>query len=235
VALPELGPHVFVADLADLQLDEPDRHHLERVLRLRPGDPLTASDGRGAWCPCRLGGAPDPLEPTGPVAHEPAPDPLLTVGFALVKGDRPELIVQKLTELGVDRIVPFAAERSVVRWDDERGARHVERLRRVAREAAMQSHRAWLPTVGDLASFDSLVAAGAVLADRDGDPLAEPGRAVLVGPEGGWSDRERAAAPARVGLGDHVLRVETAAIAAGVLLASLRSGRLRAARPPTGV
>ena len=73
-------------------------------------------------------------------------------GFAPVKGDRPEWTVQKLTELGVDRIVPLRAARSVVRWDGERGAAAVERLRRVAREAAMQSRRCRLPEVTEMTS-----------------------------------------------------------------------------------
>jgi 16S rRNA (uracil1498-N3)-methyltransferase len=226
VGLPELGPHVFVADLEAPELADEDRHHLQRVLRLGAGDPLTVSDGAGAWRPCRFG---DALEPTGPVEREVAPAVAVTIGFALVKGDRPELVVQKLTELGVDRIVPFVAERSVVRWDPARAARHLSRLRRVAREAAMQSHRAFLPEVADLAPLADLFGAGAVRAERDGPPPEDPARPVLVGPEGGWTDRERALTDESVGLGDHVLRVETAAIAAGVLLTALRGGRVRSA------
>ena len=74
-----------------------------------------------------------------------APRPKLTIGFALIKGGRPELVVQKLTELGVDAIVPFTAEHSVARWDANRATRHIERLRRVAREAAMQSRQVRIP------------------------------------------------------------------------------------------
>jgi 16S rRNA (uracil1498-N3)-methyltransferase len=133
--------------------------------------------------------------------------------------------VQKLTEAGVDRIVPFCSSRSVVRWSGERGEGHLARLGRVAREAAMQCRRAWLPEVGPLAEFADLAGRpGATLADRGGDPpsLARP--LVLVGPEGGWSDEELAANPRRVGLGPHVLRAETAAVAAGLLLCALRAG-----------
>jgi 16S rRNA (uracil1498-N3)-methyltransferase len=230
--VPELGPHVFVADLDQPVLDDRDRHHLERVLRLRAGDALTLSDGQGSWRPARFG---PEVEPSAPVERAAEPAPRLCVGFALVKGERPELIVQKLTELGIDRIVPFTAERSVVRWDDERAARHAERLRRVAREAAMQSHRCWLPEVADLADLASLFAAGAVLADRDGGPLPDPLRPVLVGPEGGWTDRERTSASGRVTLGPHVLRVETAAIAAGTLLAAVRAGVVKPASTTGGV
>jgi 16S rRNA (uracil1498-N3)-methyltransferase len=219
--------HVFVADLDDPKLDDVDRHHLERVLRLRAGEEVTASDGRGGWrrCMFEAGGA---LRPNGEVEQRPRPAPLITIAFALTKGDKPELTVQKLTELGVDRIVPFVAARSVVRWDVDRAARQVERLRRVAREAAMQCRRAHLPEVADVADFATVAQLpGAVLADAGGRPPALATPVVLVGPEGGWSDEERAAGPAPVGLGDHVLRAETAAITAAALWTALRSGRVQ--------
>ena len=197
-------------------LEPGDRHHLERVLRLRPGDEVVASDGAGRWRPCRFG---DPLEADGPIEAVPEPAPRVTVGFALVKGERPEWAVQKLTEVGVDRIVPLVAERSVVRWSGDRAAKGLERLRRVAREAAMQSRRCWLPEVTAVTPVaDLLGEPGVVLADRGGDPLGPDARTVLVGPEGGWTDGERALPVPKVGLGDHVLRTETAAVAAGVLL-----------------
>jgi 16S rRNA (uracil1498-N3)-methyltransferase len=216
--------HVFVADLGSPDLDDDDRHHLTRVLRLRPGDVVTASDGAGRWRSCRLaaGGA---LEPAGDAVAEPAAAPPITIAFAVTKGERPELAVQKLTELGVDRIVPFVAARSVARWDGDRAARHVDRLRRVAREAAMQSRRAWLPDVADVADFADVAAlAGAALADAGGGAPSLVTPVVLLGPEGGWSPEERAAGLPVVGLGPHVLRAETAAIAAAAVLGALRSG-----------
>src|SRR4051794_39478019 len=109
--------HVFVDDLDALELADDDHHHLARVLRLRTGDELTASDGAGRWRQCRFG---TPLEPLSPIEFDEPPQPEITIAFALVKGQRPEWIVQKLTEIGVDRIVPFLAERSVVQWDDEK-------------------------------------------------------------------------------------------------------------------
>ncbi len=222
--------HVFVPDLASPVLDAGDRHHLERALRLRAGEVVTASDGAGRWVACRwvgggAGGA--PLEVDGEVVVEPAPAPLVTVVFAPVKGERPEWAVQKLTELGVDRIVPLEAARSVVRWTGERAAGPLDRWRRIAREAAMQSRRAWLPEVETPVSFREAAGwAGAARAEAGGDPpsLARP--VVLVGPEGGWDREERAAALPTVGLGPNVLRTETAAVAAGTLLVALRSGLL---------
>ncbi len=206
-------------------LADDDRHHLERVLRVRAGDAVTVSDGAGSWRDCRFG---PELVTDGEVHHLPAPEPVLTIGFALVKGERPELIVQKLTELGIDRIVAFAADRSVVKWDAERALRHGRRLDRVAREASMQSRRCRLPEIVVAGGFAQVVAASSpgalALADRGGEAPTGATTTVLVGPEGGWTDEERAAVPRRVGLGDHVLRVETAAIAAGVVLGALRSG-----------
>jgi 16S rRNA (uracil1498-N3)-methyltransferase len=214
------GPHAFVDDLDAPVLSADDTHHLARVVRLREGDALTVSDGRGAWRACRFG---TPLTIDGPVVDAPRPTDPVTVAFALVKGSRPELVVQKLTELGVDRIVAFEAERSVVRWDEERTARQLERLRRVAREAAMQSRRCVLPDIEVGTPFGDLVATpGAVLADRGGRPLRRGDRLVLVGPEGGWTEGEREGRSA-VGVGPHILRAETAAIAVGTLLTALRA------------
>jgi 16S rRNA (uracil1498-N3)-methyltransferase len=137
--------------------------------------------------------------------------------------------VQKLTEIGVDRIVPLVAERTVVRWHGDRATKHETRLRKVAREAAMQSRRVWLPAVLPVTPVGSLVEEPQVaLAQFGGRPpdLARP--TVLVGPEGGWTDAEVAAAAATTTLGAGVLRAETAALAAGVLLTALRAGITRA-------
>jgi 16S rRNA (uracil1498-N3)-methyltransferase len=224
------GAHAFVDDLDDPVLSPGDRHHLDRVLRLHTGALISIADGRGRWRLARFGPS---LSPDGPVETEPAPRPELAVAFALVKGDRPEWVVQKLTELGVDRIVPMHTERCVVRWDGARADRHLERLRTVVREAAMQSRRAWLPTVEPVQPFAAVATRpGAALARADGEPpcLARP--LLLVGPEGGWSSAEEAAVTAAVRLGDQVLRAETAAVTAGALLAALRSGLVREPRPP---
>jgi 16S rRNA (uracil1498-N3)-methyltransferase len=214
------GPRVFVDDLDEPVLSPDDRHHLERVLRLRPGEELGVGDGAGRWRRCVFGPT---LEAIGDVVEVDRSAPFVTICVALVKGERPELAVQKLTEIGVDRIVPFAAARSVVRWDGAKATRQVERLRRVAREAAMQSRRAWIPEVGDLATFAQVSALkGAALAQAPGEPVSLERPCVLVGPEGGWAPEELAAGLPTVALGPHVLRAETAAIVAGALLVDLR-------------
>jgi 16S rRNA (uracil1498-N3)-methyltransferase len=233
--------HLFVSDLDAPEVADVDRHHVERVLRIAPGETVTVSDGAGGWrsCVMRAGLV---LDVAGAVTREPRPAPEITIGFALVKGDRPEWTTQKLTECGVDRIIPFVSERGIVRWDIEKAARNVERLRRVAREAAMQSRRRWLPNVVDLVPFDVAVrlvsSVGAAIADvatvgvegAEGPTLSRP--AVLVGPEGGWTDTERQCGLPAITLGSTVLRAETAAVAAGVLLSALRAGLVQ--KPPSG-
>lgn len=154
------------------------------------------------------------------------PAPAVTVAFAPTKGERPEWVVQKLTEVGVDRIVPLVTARSIVRWEGERAARSVARLRRVAREAAAQSRRLWLPEVGDVCRLGDLavsVGAPVSLAEPGGGApsLARP--AVAVGPEGGWEEAERRTFDRPVGLGPTVLRAETAALVAGAALCGLRA------------
>jgi 16S rRNA (uracil1498-N3)-methyltransferase len=212
------GPHVFVADLDRPVLADHDRHHLAKALRLRAGDALTVSDGAGRWRPARFG---PEVEPDGAVVTVPAPTPAITVGLAPVKGQRPEWAVQKLTELGVDAIWLLVADRSVVRWDGKAGT--ADRLDRVVREAAMQSRRCHLPEVRVGVTIADATADGAVaLADPGGAPPSLDRPVILVGPEGGWSDPERAAAPSVVGLGPTILRAETAAVAAGTLLTALR-------------
>jgi 16S rRNA (uracil1498-N3)-methyltransferase len=218
----EADAHVFVDDVDRPTLAPVDRHHLERVLRLRSGAFITVSDGNGRWRLCRFGPY---VEPAGETAYERQPTPEVSVGLAVPKGDRPEWAVQKLTEIGVDRIVLLVTERSVVRWDAERGERQRERLGRVARQAAMQARRAWLPRVEGPEPLARVSAhPQAALCVADGSPPTLDHSFLLVGPEGGWSSSEADGLRAHVGLGPHVLRVETAAVVAGTLLVALRTG-----------
>jgi 16S rRNA (uracil1498-N3)-methyltransferase len=228
--LPAAAAHVFVDDVAAPALRDDDAHHLARVLRLRDGEAVTVSDGRGAWRLCAYNGG--ALEPQADPQKAESPSPPVAIAFALAKGDKPELIVQKLTELGVDRIVPIAAARSVVRWDDAKAARNVARLDAVARAAAMQSRRAFLPAVEQVATLDEFLAGtpSAALAHPGEGAVAEDLQAIAVGPEGGWTDEEAALTARHVDLGPTTLRAETAALAAGVLLTALRDGRVNAER-----
>jgi 16S rRNA (uracil1498-N3)-methyltransferase len=231
--------HVFVpsaADLSDrLEVAGEDGHHLARVLRLRAGETVTVADGAGTWRPYTVAatgpGGVVALDAAGDADREPSSGPRLAVAFALTKGDKPELAVQKLTELGVDRIVPVLAERSISRPDAARAAAMGERWRRVALEAARQCRRATLPAVDDLVPLAKLAGhPGLVVAERGGAPAAgldtPPGGEILavIGPEGGLSPAETDALRpwARLGLGPHVLRAETAALAAATVLAAKR-------------
>ena len=175
----------------------------------------------------------------GSVQFEAAPFPELTVAFAPTKGERPEWVVQKLTELGIDRVVPLVSERSVVRWSGARGQGAVARLRRVAREAAGQCRRVWLPEISEVMRFDALGGLGAPgevgLAQLSGDRLRATQLVVAVGPEGGWSADELGSGLPTVGFGLSVLRAETAAVTAAALMVSLRTGTVAqmAPTPPT--
>ncbi|MBO0886543.1 MAG: 16S rRNA (uracil(1498)-N(3))-methyltransferase [Acidimicrobiales bacterium] len=225
--------HVFVDDLERCVLSEDDAHHLFSSLRLRPGEAVSVSDGKGRWRLCRVGGrrGADELETDGPITEVPRPAPPLTVGFALTKGGRPDQVVQRLTELGVDQLVPLATARSVVRWSPADAGRHVERLRRVARAAAMQSRLAHLPEVSPLVDLrqvsDLWPPDQLALAHPGGRPISLEQRVVLVGPEGGWEPAELETGLATVDLGPTRLRADTAAIAVGVLLTALRGGAVR--------
>lgn len=218
--------HVLVADVRAPAADDAVAHHLVRVLRLRAGSDVTVTDGAGSWRSCLLDGG-GALQPVGDVVAVPRPDPVLTVAVAAPKGDRLDWLVAKATEIGVDRIVMVDAVRSVVKLRAERAPRQLERLRRIASEAAMQSRQVWLPVI------DGPVPAASLLADEQ-VVVAEPGgrrmgagdMTVAIGPEGGWALEELAGVDdgRRVSLAGNVLRVETAAIAAALAMVWHRDG-----------
>ena len=213
---------VFVDDLSECAIDEEDVHHLARVLRLRTGEVVVASDGKGSWRACRFTGSPPWLEAQEAIATVEQPTPGVTVAFTPVKGDRPEWAVQKLAEIGVDRIVVLRSERSVVTWEGQRAERAIQRLQKIARQASAQSRRAWIPEVVGVTGISDLAADGPVaLAERGGGrPLL--GMPVCIGPEGGWTSRELALASETVDLGHGVLRAETAAVVLAALVCALR-------------
>lgn len=207
--------HVLVDDLEVVALADDTAHHVFRVLRVREGAVVTVTDGCGGWRECRAAGG--MLEPVGAVHREEVRQRRITIACAIPKRDRPEWIVQKLTELGIDRIVFLDAERSVVRWDDAKAVRHRAKLAKVAAEAVQQSRGVWLPSVeGPVPAADVLPTC--VVAEPGGRELTDGDMSVAIGPEGGWTDAEIEIAADRVSLGDTVLRVETAALAAAARL-----------------
>lgn len=205
-----------------LVLDADTEHHLRRVLRLRDGESVGVTDGAGRWSLTRVTtvGSTLTLEPASDVVAEPAPSQQITIATAMPKGDRLEWLVQKVTELGVDRLVLLHAERSVVRWKADRVDRQRERLQRVADEALRQSRRIRrLVVEGPVDAADVLD--GYVVAEPGGRKLLAGDVAVAIGPEGGWTDSELGRARDRVDLGPTILRTETAAVAMSALCVAL--------------
>jgi 16S rRNA (uracil1498-N3)-methyltransferase len=244
-----MQPPVFLADRTALESDVvvlsgAEGRHAAIVRRLRPGERADVADGAGLVAECVVAGplrGGDGLELTVLARRqEPRPDPAITVVQALPKGDRGELAVEEMTEVGVDRIVPWAAARSVTVWQGARGERSLGKWRLTAREAAKQSRRAWIPEVTELAATADV----AVLAAEAACAIVlEPGAAVslgrlslpesgdlliVVGPEGGITDGEIAAfqtaGATGCRLGPTVLRTSTAGTVAAAIVLT-RSGR----------
>jgi 16S rRNA (uracil1498-N3)-methyltransferase len=242
-----MSPPVFLCESARLEsdrilLDGPEGRHAAAVRRLKPGERADLTDGAGLLVECVVTSAGrDSLELQATARrHEAAAEPRIVVVQALPKGDRGELAVETMTEVGVDVIVPWAAARCVTQWRPERREKALGRWRSTAREAAKQARRAWLPEVTDLATTAqaaervSAAALAVVLHEEAERPLSglavpDKGEIVLVvGPEGGLTGDELAvfasagAAPAL--LGPTVLRTSTAGVAAASVLLS-RTGR----------
>jgi 16S rRNA (uracil1498-N3)-methyltransferase len=220
----------------EVALDPDAAHHLGRVLRLRPGAPLVVADGAGHEAAAHLGVGVVVLE--ADVTSSPPLVPALTVAQALPKARKLDEVVRQATELGVDDVVPVAAERSVVHLDGDRADRAVTRWTAVARAAVGQARRARLPVVAPVTTPSELAASIAgqrllvahVGAERSlaaalRDHAEPPGITVAIGPEGGWSDLEVATFVAAggevVGLGPTVLRTEHAAAAAVAVVAAV--------------
>ncbi|MBP5209883.1 MAG: 16S rRNA (uracil(1498)-N(3))-methyltransferase [Clostridia bacterium] len=233
-------PRFFVSDApapdGRLSLRGADAFHIARSLRMAVGDPLTVCLPDGTVCLCRLLSIRDDeavcrVDETRPADSEP-PVPV-TLCFAWSKGDKPEIITQKAVELGASRLVPFFSERCVARPPEDRLPRRVERLRRVAEEAAGQCGRSLLPRVDAPCSFERMLAAateeGLCLFCYEGERALSikaaleqaptPARVTLiVGAEGGFSEKEadlaRESGAVIVHLGPRILRCETAPEAA---------------------
>jgi 16S rRNA (uracil1498-N3)-methyltransferase len=235
------APHFFAPDVSPdhITLEGEEARHAVRVLRIRPGEEITVSNGRGEVVTATVTEAGATLDAEIRKRHtEPVPRPAVTVFAAIPKAGKLDLVVQKLTELGVDKIRPFPAERSVSRWDAKKATAQTERLNAIAREAAKQSRRAWLPEVlapEPLEKLD-LPASTFVLDEetegglRDLLPAEAPAEVgLIVGPEGGFTREEVAALAGRgvtaASLGPLVLRTETAALVAAAVV-GVRYGRL---------
>ncbi|WP_372015623.1 16S rRNA (uracil(1498)-N(3))-methyltransferase [Pseudoxanthomonas sp. 10H] len=217
----------------EIALPEHAANHLARVLRLREGDACVLFNGDGHDYAARLlavgkRGTRALVLEARPVDNESPLSIVLLQGIA--RGEKMDLILQKATELGVSAIVPVSGERTEVRLDAERAARRVAHWRSVLESACEQSGRARVPVLHPPASLDAAAKALAgeglrLVLDpqgehRLGDLPAPPARTawIAIGPEGGWSPRDRsileAAGFAGLRLGPRVLRTETAGLAA---------------------
>ncbi len=236
-----MTPPLFLVDELPagdvLELGGDEGRHAARVKRITVGEAVLISDGRGAVLDCTVSAVHDRglVLAVAQRREVAAARPRLVVVQALPKGERAELAVEVLTELGADEIVPWAASRSIVQWLGPRGERALHKWRRTGREASKQSRRAWLPEIAALASTADVAArlagaTGLVLHEGAADPLTTvslpPDRevVVVVGPEGGISPDELddfAAVGARaVRLGEPVLRTSTAGAAALAVLSA---------------
>lgn len=214
------------------------RHRLERVLRLPRGATLTLADGHGRTQQVRWEG--QQFVAIAEVLVRPLDRPWLELGAGVLKGERWEWLVEKCSEVGVQRIVPLHLDHGVVRIDPGKAADKVARWQAIASEAFEQCGRADLPEVAALSTLSAWLATCGdktlCVCDERGSALAltaavvQGGQrpvALLIGPEGGLSQAERAQAEAagavRVTLGGDVLRAETAAIVAVAMARSAGS------------
>ena len=239
--VPVAGPPLFLVPPGDLTtgtitLSGPEGHHAAAVRRVRLGERADVGDGAGTVAACTvLSVTRDTVTlEIGTVYQVPPPDPRITVVQALPKGDRGELAVELMTEVGVDTIVPWSAHRSVARWQGDRGARSLAKWQSTARESSKQSRRAWFPEIPPLATLADVAkrtsaATTAVVLEADASaplsalPLPAHGEILLVvGPEGGITPDERAAlreaGATEARLGPTVLRTSTAGAAAAAVL-----------------
>lgn len=221
-----------------------DAHHAARVMRMEPGDEMIVSDGiaRAALASVT---AVSPSEVQAqvrewlPMSGEPAWS--VTVAQSLPKGDKMEVVIQKGTEIGAASFVPFQSERIIVQYDGKKEMKRLERWGKIAKEAAEQAHRSRIPAVESVRSWRELIAsiaaydlalfcyekeggtAGAGLRSAVRDNRKRLGTddrqtkiLLIIGPEGGFTEREAAEAEAAgaviVGLGQRILRTETAAM-----------------------
>ena len=217
---------------ATIGLSGDEAKHAVAVARTRVGERLAIGNGRGLIARGTVSSV-DPFAlSVDEVEQQPAPDPQLWLVQALAKGDRDELAVQAATELGVSGVIPWAAERSVTRWEGAKLEKGRARWEAIVREASKQSIRAWTPVVETLVTTKQVT--GFVLDPTAGQPLSTvalpaSGRiALVVGPEGGISPRElellEQQGSVRVRLGSEILRTSTAGPAAIAVL-NARLGR----------
>ncbi|WP_274363244.1 16S rRNA (uracil(1498)-N(3))-methyltransferase [Paenibacillus thermotolerans] len=236
-----IQPENFLEDKAIIRGD--DAHHLVRVMRAAAGDQVIVTDGAAREALAEVAELNKEnvllrIVEERPMSGEPALE--VWVAQSLPKGDKLETVIQKGTEVGAARFIPFVSARTVVQYDARKEAKRLERWRKIAKEAAEQAHRSRIPQVEEPASWKELLAmvphtslalfcyekeGGLKL--REAVRKAELGNLeagakapvlVVIGPEGGFTEEEAEAAEqagcAVVGLGSRILRTETAGLVA---------------------
>lgn len=228
------------AESTSVSLTGDEAHHAAQVARLRVGEGVSVSDGRG-WRADGIARSVSKnrveIDVSG-AFHEEVTGLVVSLVQALAKGDRDELAVQAATELGVSRVIPWQAERSISRWEGDKRSKGVARWQSICRESAKQALRSRVPAVHELVTTSGIVAAtdGAdilVLDPRSTRGIGDWARenptaraiAVVVGPEGGITESElsylEAAGATAVRLGKDIMRTSTAGPAAISALNSL--------------
>lgn len=233
--------HRFIVDPNNIQngcvkIDGADLNHLRKVLRLGPGDTINVFDGSGREFEARLLSVDKTCalaEIKASLQAETEPKTRLTLFQGIPKGEKMDLIIQKTVELGVYRIIPVITDRTVIQLDKDNGVKKALRWSRIAREAAKQCRRTFVPDVSEPVSFDEAIDAAkgyeAVLLLYENESkkclkeilkcytINKIGEiAVFVGPEGGFASHEMEKYTNEgfdvAGLGKRILRAETAAI-----------------------
>lgn len=245
-----MSAHRFFIDSSTISPDRrvkltgQDSLHISRVLRLKHGDVLVVSDGKGMEFHAEIEEV-GKDEVTCHITSEAKvgrKTPIITIYQALPKAKKMDLIVEKLTEIGVDRIVPVVMERSIPDIKRGQGLSRAERWRKISLEASKQSQRLFLPEIDDIHEWDQ-----ALRKMREEDVLIAPWEAetdkkvsqikvdeaerigVVVGPEGGFESKEikdlKKLEADTITLGSNILRTETAAIVAAALV-MYQTGRI---------
>lgn len=215
--------HQFLVESVQIEnpiLSERELQHAKNSLRIRDGEQIRLTDGRGGLAIAKFG---DELEVIEKWQVQPV-EPLIHVVQALAKGDRDELAVQTSTELGARRFTPWQSQRSIIRWNEQKALKGVQRWQAIATEAMKQSHQAWIPEIREFAkNTDFEISGQLIVLEPDAEQALtslefSDELTLVVGPEGGISEAELDFLARRgaqmASLGNSVFRTSTAAPAA---------------------
>ena len=220
----------------EISISGDNARHIAKVMRMQSGDEIiVVYEGVAHVCVLLSIGESVIAKQTGTTIPSPEMPIRVDIACGLPKGDKLEFITQKGTELGMHRLIPFTAERSIVKWDEKKGEKKTERLQKIAQEAAEQSHRTFVPTIVNPLSFKQLLT---IIPDYDAVFIADEEDAkqeirtrfadklknvydnksksilLIFGPEGGISRKEASsfieAGAQTMSLGPRILRAETA-------------------------